>query len=218
MVVATGWDNKDLGKQIGILGELFGDKSAAEDLTQFYGETLAEVEKRVGTVEKKKTVYWEYGDPFTTAFPGTSNDGWHNMIVSAGGINIFGDQPATGDKVDPEFILQQNPDLILKVTSGGALKNTGVYTPPADTEFPAIAAEMTARPGWNELAAVNNDQLYFMTGFLGGGLGKAIGSVYLAKWLYPEQMADVNPDEYFTKWLDMQDAKPVVGHTYRVQH
>lgn len=218
VVVVTGWDNKALDKQIDILGQLFNDKPAAEELIKFYEETLALVKERVEKAPERKTVYWEYGGPFTTAFPGTSNDGWHNMIVNAGGVNIFADQPATGDTVDPEYILQTNPDLILKVTSGGALKNTGVYTPPADTEFPSIAEEMMARPGWNNLNAVANDQLYFMTGFLGGGLGKAIGTVYVAKWLYPEQMADVNPDDFFNRWLELQNAKPVDGHTYHAHH
>lgn len=218
VVVVTGWDNKTLDKQIGILGQLFNDEPAAAELTKFYQDTLALVKERVDKVPVKKTVYWEYGDPYTTAFPGTSNDGWHNMIVNAGGVNIFANQTATGDTVDPEFILRSNPDLILKVTSGGALKNTGVYTPPTDTEFPSIATEMKNRPGWNDLAAINNDQLYFMTGFLGGGLGKAIGTVYLAKWLYPEQMADIDPDSFFHRWLALQGAQPVTGHTYHAQH
>ncbi len=216
VVVVTGWDNAKLPAQMDILGKAFGDGAAAQKVTDFFQRTIASVSDRVGTQNPKKTVYWEYGDPFTTAIPGTSNDGWHNMIVSAGGVNIFGDPNLKGATVDPEKVLQADPDLIVKTTSGGALKNTGRYTPPEDGEFARIGAEMVARTGWGQLGAVRGGNLYLMTGFAGGGLGKAIGTVYLAKWLYPEQMKDIDPDRVFTEWLQTQGMPFVAGHTYHV--
>ena len=73
-----------------------------------------------------------------------------------------------------------------------------------------------ARPGWSDLQAVRDGNVHMITGFAGGGLGKIIGSVYLAKWLYPEEMADINPDEVFAEWLDLQGVDFVEGHTYTV--
>lgn len=216
VLVVTGWDNAKLPGQMEILGKAFGDRSAAQRVTDFFQRTIASVTERVGSQNPKKTVYWEYGDPNTTAIPGTSNDGWHNMIVSAGGVNIFGDPTLKGATVDPEKILQANPDLIVKTTSGGALKNTGRYTPPEDGEFARIGAEMVGRTGWPQLKAVRAGDVYLITGFAGGGLGKAVGTVYLAKWLYPEQMKDIDPDRVFTEWLTTQGMPFVAGHTFRV--
>lgn len=216
VLTVTGWDNGDFASQLEILGTAFGNEEGAQEVTEFFESTRSDITDRVGDVDPQKTVYWEYGDPFTTAVPGTSNDGWHQMIVAAGGINMFGDPNLQGDTVDPERILDKDPDLILKTTSGGALKNTGVYTPPADGEFETIGEEMVARPGWSEMQAVRDGNVHMITGFAGGGLGKIIGSVYLAKWLYPEEMADINPDEVFAEWLDLQGVDFVEGHTYTV--
>lgn len=216
VLAVTGWDNAEFDKQMDILGTAFGNSEGAETVSTLYQETVSTLEERLKSVEKRKKVYWEYGDPFTTAVPGTSNDGWHNMIVSAGGENIFGDPKFAGDTIDPERILSENPDLVLKVTSGGALKNTGRYTPPEPGDLESIGEDMLVRPGWSDLTAVRNGDVYMMTGFLGGGLGKMVGAAYLAKWLYPDEFADFDPDTVFEKWLDLQGMPVPEGHTLHV--
>lgn len=215
VVVVTGWDNPQLTKQMDILGTVFDNTQGAEKVKDFYTSTMGAVKQRVGDVSPKKSVYWEYGDPYTTCIPGTSNDGWHQMLVAAGAINIFGDPKLAGQSIDPEKVLTANPDLIVKTTSGKALKNTGVYTPPSPQEMTEIVAEMTARPGWADLKAVKDRNLYVATGFAEGGLGKAIGTTYVAKWLYPNQMKDIDPDQVFARWMQMQGEPPISGHTYR---
>lgn len=216
VLTVTGWDNENIVGQLDILGTAFGNPDGARKVIDFFTATQDSVDDRIGGIAPRKRVYWEYGDPYTTAVPGTSNDGWHNMIVSAGGVNIFGDPGFQGDTVDPEQILRADPDLILKTTSGGALKNTGVYTPPPVGEFARIGREMADRPGWGDLAAVRGGNVHLMTGFAGGGLGKVIGTVYLAKALYPAQMADVDADAVFADWMAMQGMAPVDGHFHTV--
>ncbi|WP_210424396.1 ABC transporter substrate-binding protein [Gephyromycinifex aptenodytis] len=215
VVVVTGWDNSQLPKQVDILGKVFDNEEGAKKVNAFFTGTLDKVKERTGSITPKKTVYWEYGDPFTTCIPGTSNDGWHNMLVSAGATNLFGDPSITGDTIDPEKVLSGDPDLIIKTTSGKALKNTGISTPPSAQEMQEVVDEMTSRPGWSQLKAVKNNNLYVATGFAHGGLGKVIGTVYTAKWLYPEQMKDIDPDAIFDEWMQMQGQSPIKGHTFR---
>ncbi len=215
VIVVTGWDTAHMSEQIDILGKVFGNEEGAQKLSSFFTSTMDAVKQRVSTVDHKKTIYWEYGDDYKTAVPGTSNDGWHQMMVSAGGENIFGDPNLPSDTVDPEKIIQANPDLIMKVTSGHALKNTGVYTPPSEEEFAQIADEMASRPGWSDLTAVKDGNFHIITGFCGGGLGKMIGTVYTAKWLYPDQMSDIDPDQIFAEWMSMQGFDQAPVHTYR---
>ena len=59
---------------------------------------------------------------------GTPHDGWRQMLVAAGGENIFGTPQLAGQPIDPEKALTADADLIVKTTSGRALKNTGVDT------------------------------------------------------------------------------------------
>lgn len=213
VLTVTGWDNAELPKQMDILGKAFGNEDGAQKVTDMFTSVSQQITDAVGD-QPRKSVYWEYGDPFTTAIPGTSNDGWHQMVVMAGGTNIFADADPAGANVDPEAVLAADPDLIVKTTSGGALKNTGVYTPPAAGAFDEVGAEMTSRPGWNGLDAVRNGHVHFLTGFAGGGLGKVVGSAYVAKWLYPEQTADLDPDQVFADWMKLQNMPPVDGHVH----
>lgn len=217
VIVVTGWDTAKMPEQLKILGEVFGNPAGAKKVSDFFTSNMEAVAKRVSGIDPKKSIYWEYGDDFTTAIPGTSNDGWHQMMVSAGGVNVFGDPSITTKTIDPEKILQADPDLLIKVSSGKALKNTGVYTPPTQAEFAEIAREMVARPGWSDLKAVKNGNFYITTGFAAGGMGKMIGVVYTAKWLHPDQMSDIDPDAIFSQWMKMQDMPAGPAQVYRYQ-
>ena len=217
VIVVTGWDNAHMPEQIERLGKIFGNEKGAKKLIEFYNKNLNEVKKRVAKVKNKKTIYWEYGEPYTTAIPGTSNDGWVNMMRVAGGINIFDDPTIKGKTIDPEKILLEDPDLIIKTTSGAAYKNTGVYTAPSQEECKNIMNEMINRSGWKDLKAVKSKNVYITTGFCAGGLGKLIGVIYTAKWLYPEEMKDINHDKVFEEWMAMQGVKAPKGHVYKLK-
>lgn len=216
VLVVTGWDAADLPNQIDAVGRIFGAEDRAAELRNFYETNAKALADCLSGLTERKTVYWEYGDPYTTCVPSTSNDGWHNMLVMAGAENLFGDASLAGKDIDPEKILLDNPDLIIKTSSGPALKNTGVYTPPTQEMYDEIASEMVSRPGWSDLTAIKEKNLYCTTGFCAGGLGKLIGALYTAKWLYPDLTESIDPDAAFAKWMAMQGVDPIEGHVYRL--
>lgn len=216
VVVITGWDNADVPKQIRLCGELFGREEEAEELVQFYQEPVNYISRQLEQVKERKTVYWEYGGNYTTCIPGTSNDGWHNMIQMAGGENIFGDASLAGKDIDPEQILEADPDLIVKIYAGEVVGNSGVFTAPPQEEFAGKAQIMLARPGWKDLTAVKEGNFYLNTAFMSGGLGKMVGAAYMAKWLYPELMTDLDPDQIFADWMAYQGFTPNAPHVYHV--
>ena len=216
VVVITGWDNADVPKQIRLCGELFGREEEAEELVQFYQEPVNYISRQLEQVKERKTVYWEYGGDYTTCIPGTSNDGWHNMIQMAGGENIFGDASLAGKDIDPEQILEADPDLIVKIYAGEVVGNSGVFTAPPQEEFAGKAQIMLARPGWKDLTAVQEGNFYLNTAFMSGGLGKMVGAAYMAKWLYPELMTDLDPDQIFADWMAYQGFTPNAPHVYHV--
>ena len=216
VVVITGWDNADVPKQIRLCGELFGREEEAEELVQFYQEPVNYISRQLEQVKERKTVYWEYGGDYTTCIPGTSNDGWHNMIQMAGGENICGDACLAGKDIDPEQILEADPDLIVKIYAGEVVGNSGVFTAPPQEEFAGKAQIMLARPGWKDLTAVKEGNFYLNTAFMSGGLGKMVGAAYMAKWLYPELMTDLDPDQIFADWMAYQGFTPNAPHVYHV--
>ena len=139
------------------------------------------------------------------------------MILMAGGINIFGDASLAGKDIYPEQILTEDPDLIVKIYAGkNVIGNSGVFTAPPQEEFAEKADEMLKRPGWKDLKAVKEGNFYLNTAFMSGGLGKMIGAAYMAKWLYPDLMTDLDPDAIFTQWMKYQGFEPNAPHYYHV--
>ena len=192
-------------------------KEQAEELVDFYQKPVDYINEQLKQVTDRKKVYWEYGNDYSTCIPGTSNDGWHNMILMAGGINIFGDASLAGKDIDPEQILTEDPDLIVKIYAGkNVIGNSGVFTAPPQEEFAEKAEEMLERPGWQDLKAVKEGNFYINTAFMSGGLGKMIGAAYMAKWLYPDLMTDLDPDAIFTQWMKYQGFEPNAPHYYHV--
>lgn len=108
-------------------------------------DKLAYINKQLAGVEKKK-VYFEYRRIGSTTIPGNY---FYKMIEYAGGANIFSD--AKNVNVDPESIIERNPEYIIKVSN---VNVQSTYEPPTADEQKAIFAEIKNRPGWDSIDAV----------------------------------------------------------------
>ena len=101
------------------------------------------------------------------------------------------------------------------MTPAEALSGTGLYTPPTKEEFKTAYDEIVNRAGWDSIQAVQDDAIYFMTQFSHGGASKLVGTCYIAKMLYPDELSELNPDEVFRAWMeDFQGFKNVDGHFF----
>ena len=84
------------------------------------------------------------------------------LIVMAGGSNIFGDieVDASSFDVSPEEILTANPRMVVKHSGWGL--DVGGYLVSDPGAMAAIRDEMMHRPGWDELDAVENNNVFIM--------------------------------------------------------
>lgn len=192
VVVATAWDAHAVDETITLLGEVFGEQEGADEVLAFQNEIDALLEERLAGVEPLP-VYLETVDPYLTVLPGS---GFHDMIEDAGGRNIFEDASG-GDAqeeltVDPVEVVLREPALIFHEFEPGAEPND---------RFADIREDLATRQGWGGLEAVQQDRLAVANGWATSALGKAIGAVYLASWLHPEQMEGVDPDAYLERWV-----------------
>ncbi len=212
--VISGYDTFDFDNQVDNIGKMFDKEEKAEEFKNYYHDTLNYIAEQLEGVEKK-TVYWESTKEYKTSFPGNY---YYNMIVASGGENIFSDQPEgqSDSTVTPEEIVLRNPDFIFKhITPDDALKGTGVYVAPSLEQREATIEEIKNRPGFAEINAVKNDNVYLMSQFGHGGASKLIGAVYMAKWMYPDELPDLDPDAVFKEWLEKyQGFKFIDGHFY----
>lgn len=76
---------------------------------------------------------------------------------------------------------------------------------------------MVSRPGWSDPEGrPEQEPLLHHPASVPGGLGKLIGALYTATWLYPDECADIDPDAVFDEWMSMQEVGPIEGHVYRL--
>lgn len=215
--VISGYDTNDFENQIDNIGAMFDKKDEANQFKAYYNDTLGYIATQLEGVEKK-TVYWESTKDYKTSFPGNY---YYNMIVASGGENIFSDAPEgqSDATITPEDVVLRNPDFIFKhITPNDALKGTGVYVAPSLEQRKQTIADVKTRPGWDEITAVKNDDVYLMSQFGHGGASKMIGAVYMAKWMYPDELKDLDPDAIFKEWLeDYQGFEFIDGHFYPLE-
>jgi len=194
------------------LGLILDKEREAQELIDFFQQHFNTVQERIGKLkaEEKKTIYYEGRD--YTSVAGSS--GWHEMMVLAGGINVFGGG-ATGAwgtlEVSPEAILEKDPSAIWRTKSGS-------YIPAERGEMEGLYNSLTSRPGWADLGAVNNNRVLVMNYWMSKGCGKLVAICYMAKLLYPELFHDIETAAVAREWLErFQGVECKGGYAYPLE-
>jgi iron complex transport system substrate-binding protein len=163
------------------LGLALGEEARADKLVAFIEEHTDLVDERlVDLQDQRPKVYFEWQAPFKSASSALS---YHKPIVRAGGINIAADQPTSAPALSAEWIINQNPDVIVKRISGDATLQ----------DMQEIHQEVVSRPGWENIAAVQNGQVYIVKADVFLTFRYPVGLLYYAKWFHPDRFADVDP-------------------------
>lgn len=119
---------------------------------------------------------------------------------------------ASAVQVESEAVVEANPEYIIKVSAPDVYSS---YYPPTQEEHKAIKEEIMSRPGWDEIDAVKNDNILLLSHYVHGGASKLVGTMYIAKFLYPEQLSELHPETVFRDWLEeFQKLDYIEGHTY----
>lgn len=215
VVALNGWEMRGFAVRVATFGLMFDTRDRAQEFIGFYQKYIDLVQERVKSVENKKRVYYETAPDYKTCLSGERSV-YHHMIEQAGGINVFGnvsvaEQPQASPgglfEIDPEAVLVKNPDVVIKMGGGG-----NDYRPGVD-EMKATWEKLVNRPGWDQLDAVKNEQVYVLSYITTNWAAKMVGLCYLAKWLYPELFPDLDPDAVVKEYLEKYQ-----GLTYSAAH
>lgn len=189
-----------------LIGRIFGREEQAEELVNYFNDKLAYIQKQLQGVPRR-SLYFEYRTLGKTAVPG---DYFYKMVEYSGADNIFA--AAKGSQVDQEAIIEKDPQYIVKVADANAYSS---YQPPTIEEEKAIKKELVLRSGWAGIDAVRNDRILLLSHYLHGGASKLVGTIYIAKFLYPEYLPELHPEEVFKTWLEKyQQLHYIKGHAY----
>jgi len=167
------------------MGLILGKEQTATALYDYLTQYQTLVTTRLAnlTESQKPTVYLEWTDTWQTA----TSASIVGTLTSAGGINI-----ATGaglnssmGYVSPEYVVESNPDVIVKVVAG---TNDGV------TPLQLARDQVLSRAVLQDTNAIKDGRVYTYYNIITQGIRYPIGLLYYAKWLHPDLFADVDPN------------------------
>jgi len=184
------------------LGYILDKEIEAVEFIDWHEEYLSTINDRVEklTEDKKPRVYVEGYTDYKTYSRGA---GAHQACVMAGGINIASDLSGSYPKVDPEWVMVQNPEVIVKVASSTSV--SGGYGEDDASEMKAVWDAIMNRPELANVTAVRDEKVYLI--HAGGTWNDPkyfIGLIYLGKWFHPDLFEDLDPkaihQEYLTEF------------------
>ncbi|OLP42738.1 ABC transporter substrate-binding protein [Rhizobium oryziradicis] len=214
-VVTLDFNSQTVAKHVlstEVLGKVMGTEDRAEKLAANYQNAMADIDARIkaaGPTTKK--VYVELAQKGADSIGNSYGDTmWGSLITSLGGHNIAKGQIGNWGPLSPEYVLAQKPDLIFLAGSEWLNKPQSVQV--GFGADPNITRERMAaylaRPGWAELPAVKNGEVFAI--YHGGArtLYDYAFTQYIAKQLYPAAFRDIDPAQnlrdYYAKWLPIK--------------
>jgi iron complex transport system substrate-binding protein len=191
-------DIKIVTKGFKTLGVIFGkEKEANEviDWIQKYDRIVKDRTKDLNP-EEKPTFYIETYDDWVTY----GSDNWDGKVAAeCGGRNIIDrvDLFIPGENreyvISPEWLLEQNPDVIFR----RVYAQSNLVT---EEEAEERLEKLVDRPGWANVNAVKNSQVYLYNSRIIFTPANVVGSCYFAKCLQPDLFSDLNPMEIFDEY------------------
>jgi iron complex transport system substrate-binding protein len=126
--------------------------------------------------EKKPLVYYEFINNWMTAVTPS--------ITQAGGVNIAANESTYAPTLSPEYVVEKNPDVIIRMISS---PNHNV------TDFKTMRDEILNRPGLGEVTAIKGGKVYICDYAIRGGIRCVVGWLQWAKWIQPNLFEDIDP-------------------------
>jgi len=194
-----GVQEEDMLRDVERFGYLVDKREEAGTFIDWYEGVTGQIEATVETIpnEDKPTVYVEgYQNWYIS---GEDRD----RVGSAGGMNIFDE---TRGIVDPEEVIVQNPEIMVKTPWGCG----GYHIDADDTAGLAeVRDEIMSRTELSEVSAVKEGHVHVISGYIttwgpSAGCRGFLSITYMAKWFHPDLFADMDPEvihqEYLTEF------------------
>lgn len=190
-----------------LVGTIFGKEVQAQTLSLYIKKQQAYVENQLQGVPWKK-VYYEVRREGRIAIPG---EPFYEMLAIGHGESIFTD--ARSIYVNQEYTLARRPEAIIRLSDTREMYS---YKPQSQVFYTEIFDSIRTRQLWDTTPAIKDNQVLLYSYYSHGGAGKIIGGLFLAKYLYPEYLPDLQPEEVFRVWSEEFQGVPCLeGHIFK---
>jgi iron complex transport system substrate-binding protein len=188
-----GHDIENFPKQVRTLGYILDRQNEAEEFIDFYKGIVNKIKSRTEAIseDEKPRVYVEFHQPYFAVL-------WLEPCDLAGGRNIGADLGKKSfTKVDPEWVIEQTPDFIIKKASAGF-----DYEMDDPSDAATQREEYFSRSELANVNAVKSKRVYIIAStHLTIGPGHLIGAVYMAKLFHPNLFEDLDPEAIHQEYL-----------------
>jgi iron complex transport system substrate-binding protein len=136
------------------------------------------VKDRIATLtpNQQVSVLLEWYQPYQTFVT--------QSVYQGGGVNIAENQTVYAPILSPEFVVEQNPSVIIRMISSPT-KNIN--------DFIAAKNEIIGRTAIQDVDAVKYGRVYVCDFDARSGIHAVVGYLYWAKWLQPSLFPDIDP-------------------------
>jgi iron complex transport system substrate-binding protein len=187
------------------LGIIFNKDERAQEFLDWRTNKLEMIMERTEDLEEDEILDAFLGFPITPPFMPTYQtigDGRKEEVpMDMAGLHNIAEVYGTY-KLDPEWILENDPDVIFM--TGYWRDSTGGYKVTDPSEIEELIKAVSQRLEFKSSTAVKNGRVYVINGEC-LDIRPWIGAAYMSKVAYPERFEDINPDEiadeYFEEWL-----------------
>ncbi len=202
-ILVADYNSQSLEKHIAstiAIGQAIGAEARARELASLYETQIADIRRRAALAKgPRPKVYIEIGWLGAGEFGSTyKNTMWGRMLDTIGADNIANAalaQPAGFVPIAPEKVLAAAPDHIFITGSSWANRPHAVrlgYDVDPETARASLRPYL-GRPGWDALPAVRAGNVYTVEHSLVRSLTDWISLQFIAKQIYPEPFADIDP-------------------------
>jgi len=188
----------NISQEMAQLGYLMGNPKMAYEFIDFYESYLDTINERISQIpeDNRVRVYLEQNKDFAAASNGS---GLNDICTLAGGNNIALGLAGSSPTVDQEWVIQENPEIIVKTANHGN-KYMG-YEKENATDVRALRESIINRTGWKTIKAVQDDMVFILSDSNAAKPTFFIGVAYLAKFFYPDLFTDLDPQDIHQEYL-----------------
>jgi ABC-type Fe3+-hydroxamate transport system, periplasmic component len=167
-----------------MLGRITGNEARAEQYAQYTEKTLLLIGERINRSENQTRPLRAYIEGYQD-YSTFGKNGQGSLLASLLNLDtIAANSSVDSFTISPEYIVNQNPDVIIKIAITPFSPNPSLET---------VRERIMARPGFSQISAVKTGRVYIINTDIVNDPRGASGLLYLAKAVYPEKFPDVDP-------------------------
>ena len=180
------------------LGYIVDKENEAEEFCDWWGGYFNTIKSRTDELseDEKPRVFVEW----LTDYRFVHITRAIRTVDVAGGRNIAYAAGLPSAEVDPEWVIEQNPDIIYK-THYYPLNSHG-YEVDDPSDIAATRNSILNRIELANVDAVKNDRVYAVSSRLTNGPQTIVAIAYCAKWFHPDLFEDLDPEAIQQEYLD----------------